>query len=318
LHILIYLPPVIVIRIASIPGSRKCTRGGAEERKMGEKNEDGIRGLQEQAILEAEDRKMDIGYALYRDHCARNPPKWRGNMELSIPYDNSGSILSIPRQHLAAKGFWIATVTGRPLAPSTRHRQDPRRVGLSIATRLDPTFSADRIFFSPEALLAALNRSQPGEVYYSEDVVRVAVGLPRVSRAILRELIGAVRRHGVGLIIVSPVHDDGRLVKPLRDCRDSAIIIFDDGGYEYLQREFLLSPEDVLAFTWFEVERVEDPGGSKTTMRYPRIEGRRVWGGTTPHPAQDLFARCQAMAEAYLVERYRDLLRNRVENSERE
>ena len=42
---------------------------------MGVKNEDGIRGLQEQAILEAEDRKMDIGYALYRDHCARNQPK---------------------------------------------------------------------------------------------------------------------------------------------------------------------------------------------------------------------------------------------------
>lgn len=278
---------------------------------MGAKNEERIRELREQAILEAEDRKMDIGYALYLDHCARNNQKCRSTMELSIPSDQSSSILSIPRQHLAAKGFWIATVTGRPLAPSTRHRQDPRRVGLSLATRLDPTFSADRIFFSPEALLAALDRSQPGEVYYFEDVVRVAVGLPRVSRAILRELIGAVRRHGVGLIIVSPVHDDGRLVKPLRDCRDSAIIIFDDGGYEYLQREFLLSPEDVLAFTWFEVERVEDPGGSKTTMRYPRLEGRRVQGGTTPYPAQDLFARCQAMAEAYLMDLYTEMLDSR-------
>ena len=229
-------------------------------------------------------------------------------MELSIPLGESGSILSIPRQHLAEKGFWIATVTGRPLALSTRHRQDPRRVGLSIATRLDPTFSADRIFFSPEALLAALDRSQPGEVYYLEDVVQVAAELPRASRAILHLLIGAVRRHGVGLILVSPVHDDGRLVRPLRDHRDSAIIAFDDVGYECLQRKFSLSPEDVLAFAWFEVERVEDPGGSKTTMRYPRIEGQRVRGGTTPYPAQDLFARCQAIAEAYLAEQYTELL----------
>jgi hypothetical protein len=229
-------------------------------------------------------------------------------MELSIPLGESGSILSIPRQHLAEKGFWIATVTGRPLALSTRHRQDPRRVGLSIATRLDPTFSADRIFFSPEALLAALDRSQPGEVYYLEDVVQVAAELPRASRAILHLLIGAVRRHGVGLILVSPVHDDGRLVRPLRDHRDSAIIAFDDDGYEYLQREFSLSPEDVLAFTWFEIERVEEPGISKTTMRYPRLEGRRVRGGTIPHPAQDLFARCQAMAGAYLVGLYTEML----------
>ena len=232
-------------------------------------------------------------------------------MELSIPSDNSGSILSIPRQHLAEKGFWIATVTGRSLNPFSQHRQDPRRVGLSIATRLDPTFSADRIFFSPEALLAALDRSHPGEVYYFEDVVQVAAEFPRASRAILHLLIGAVRRHGVGLIIVSPVHDDGYLVKPLRDRRDSAIITFDDDGYELLLREFSLSPEDVLAFTWFEVARVEEPGSSKTTMRYPRIEGRSVRGGITPYPAQDLLARCQAMAEAYLVERYTEMLDSR-------
>ena len=42
---------------------------------MGAKNEERIRELREQAILEAEDRKMDIGYALYLDHCARNQPK---------------------------------------------------------------------------------------------------------------------------------------------------------------------------------------------------------------------------------------------------
>lgn len=42
---------------------------------MGEYNEDEIRGLQEQGLLEAEDDKMDIGYAPYRDHCARNQPK---------------------------------------------------------------------------------------------------------------------------------------------------------------------------------------------------------------------------------------------------
>ncbi|MFA5407519.1 MAG: hypothetical protein WC343_01980 [Bacilli bacterium] len=42
---------------------------------MGVKNEDEIRGLQEQGLLEAEGYKLDIGYALYRDHCARDQPK---------------------------------------------------------------------------------------------------------------------------------------------------------------------------------------------------------------------------------------------------
>ena len=232
-------------------------------------------------------------------------------MELSIPSDQSSSILSIPRQHLAEKGFWIATVTGRPLDPSSRHRQDPRRVGLSLAMRLDSTFSADRIFFSPEALLAVLNRDQRGEVYYFEDVVQAAAGLPQFSRAApspVRVLIRAARQHGVGLVLVSPVHEDHYLVRPLRDDRDSAIIVFDEVGYECLQREYRISPDDALAFAWYENEGGAEPGGGQVTMRFPVIAGRKVQGGVAPHPPPELLSRCQAMAEGYLEGLYREAL----------
>ena len=130
-------------------------------------------------------------------------------MELSIPSEESDSILAIPRRHFAEQGSWVATVTGRPIDPTSPHRQDPRRVGLSLATRLDPTFSADRIFFDPDPLFAAMGRSRRGEVYYLEDIVQAAAGLPQFSRAApspVRVLIGAARQHGVGLVLVSPVH----------------------------------------------------------------------------------------------------------------
>jgi len=232
-------------------------------------------------------------------------------MELSIPSEESGSILAIPRRHFAEQGSWVATVTGRPIDPTSPHRQDPRRVGLSLAMRLDSTFSADRIFFSPEALLAVLNRGQRGEVYYFEDVVQAAAGLPQFSRAApspVRVLIGAARQHGVGLIVVSPVHAESYLAKPLRDGRDSAIIVFDEVGYEYLQREYLISPDDALAFAWYENEGGAEPGGGQVTMRFPVIAGRNVHGGITPHPSPELLSRCRAMAEAHLERWYREAL----------
>ena len=232
-------------------------------------------------------------------------------MELSIPSEESGSILAIPRRHFAEQGSWVATVTGRPIDPTSPHRQDPRKVGLSLAMRLDSTFSADRIFFSPEALLAVLNRGQRGEVYYFEDVVQAAAGLPQFSRAApspVRVLIGAARQHGVGLIVVSPVHAESYLAKPLRDGRDSAIIVFDEVGYEYLQREYLISPDDALAFAWYENEGGAEPGGGQVTMRFPVIAGRKVQGGVTPHPPRELLSRCQTKTEAYLEGRYREAL----------
>ena len=232
-------------------------------------------------------------------------------MELSIPSEESDSILAIPRRHFAERGSWIATVTGRPINPTPPHRQDPRRVGLSLATRLDPTFSADRVFFDPDPLFAALVQSQKGEVYYLEDIVQAAAGLPQFSRAVpspVRLLIGATRRHGVGLIVVSPVHAESYLAKPLRDGRDSAIIVFDEVGYEYLQREYLISPDDALAFAWYENEGGAEPGGGQVTMRFPVIAGRKVQGGVTPHPPRELLSRCQTKTEAYLEGRYREAL----------
>jgi hypothetical protein len=234
-------------------------------------------------------------------------------MELSIPSEESDSILAIPRRHFAERGSWIATVTGRPINPTPPHRQDPRRVGLSLATRLDPTFSADRVFFDPDPLFAALVQSQKGEVYYLEDIVQAAAGLPQFSRAVpspVRLLIGAARRHGVGLIVVSPVHAESYLVKPLRDGRDSAIIVFDEVGYEYLQREYLISPEDALAFAWYENEVAAEPGGD-WAMKFPVIAGRKVRGGVAPHPPPELLSRCQAMAEGYLEGLYRRIVENR-------
>ena len=235
-------------------------------------------------------------------------------MELSIPSEESGSILAIPRRHFAEQGSWVATVTGRPINPTSPHRQDPRRVGLSLATRLDPAFSADRIFFDPDPLFAALGRSRRGEVYYLEDVVQAAAGLPQFSRAVpspVRVLIGAARQHGVGLVLVSPVHEDHYLVRPLRDGRDSAIIVFDEVGYEYLQREYLISPDDALAFAWYENEGGAEPGGGQVTMRFPVIAGRKVQGGVAPHPPPELLSRCQAMAERYLEGLYRRIVENR-------
>jgi len=202
-------------------------------------------------------------------------------------------------------------VTGRPINPTSPHRQDPRRVGLSLATRLDPAFSADRIFFDPDPLFAALGRSRRGEVYYLEDIVQAAAGLPQFSRAApspVRLLIGAARRHGVGLIVVSPVHAESYLVKPLRDGRDSAIIVFDEVGYEYLQREHLISPDDALGFAWYENEVAAEPRGDPVSMRFPVIAGRKVHGGVTPHPPQELLSRCQTKAEAYLEGLYREAL----------
>ena len=232
-------------------------------------------------------------------------------MELSIPSEESDSILALPRRHFAERGSWIATVTGRPINPTSPHRQDPRRVGLSLATRLDPAFSADRIFFDPDPLFAALGRSRRGEVYYLEDIVQAAAGLPQFSRAApspVRLLIGAARRHGVGLIVVSPVHAESYLVKPLRDGRDSAIIVFDEVGYEYLQREHLISPDDALGFAWYENEVAAEPRGDPVSMRFPVIAGRKVHGGVTPHPPQELLSRCQTKAEAYLEGLYREAL----------
>lgn len=234
----------------------------------------------------------------------------RHKMELSIHLDGSDSILAIPRRHFAEQGSWVATVTGRPINPTPPHRQDPRRVGLSLATRLDPAFSADRIFFDPDPLFAALGRSRRGEVYYLEDVVQAAAGLPQFSRAApspVRVLIGAARQHGVGLIVVSPVHAESYLVKPLRDGRDSAIIVFDEVGYEYLQREYLISPDDALAFAWYENEAAAEPWGN-WAMKFPVIAGRKVHGGVAPHPPPELLSRCQAMAEGYLEGRYREAL----------
>ena len=231
-------------------------------------------------------------------------------MELSIPSEESDSILAIPRRHFAERGSWIGTVTGRPINPTSPHRQDPRRVGLSLATRLDPAFSADRIFFDPDPLFAALGRSRRGEVYYLEDIVQAAAGLPQFSRAVpspVRLLIGATRRHGVGLIVVSPVHAESYLVKPLRDGWDSAIIVFDEVGYEYLQREYLISPDDALGFAWYENEAAAEPGGN-WAMKFPVIAGRKVHGGVTPHPPPELLSRCQTKAEAYLEGRYREIL----------
>ncbi len=232
-------------------------------------------------------------------------------MELSISSEESDSILAIPRRHFAERGSWIGTVTGRPINPTSPHRQDPRRVGLSLATRLDPAFSADRIFFDPDPLFAALGRSRRGEVYYLEDIVQAAAGLPQFSRAApspVRLLIGAARRHGVGLIVVSPVHAESYLVKPLRDGRDSAIIVFDEVGYEYLQREHLISPDDALGFAWYENEVAAEPRGDPVSMRFPVIAGRKVHGGVTPHPPQELLSRCQTKAEAYLEGLYREAL----------
>lgn len=234
-------------------------------------------------------------------------------MELSIPSEESDSILAIPRRHFAEQGSWVATVTGRPIDPTSPHRQDPRRVGLSLAMRLDSTFSADRIFFSPEALLAVLNRGQRGEVYYLEDVVQAAAGLPQFSRAApspVRVLIGAARQHGVGLVLVSPVHEDHYLVRPLRDDRDSAIIVFDEVGYECLQREYRISPDGALAFAWYENEAAAEPGGN-WAMKFPVIAGRKVQGGVTPHPPRELLSRCQAMGEGYLEGLYRRIVENR-------
>lgn len=232
-------------------------------------------------------------------------------MELSIPSEESDSILAIPRRHFAERGSWIGTVTRRPINPTSPHRQDPRKVGLSLATRLDPTFSADRIFFDPDPLLAALEQSRPGEIYYFEDVVLSVAGLPQFSRTFaspIKTLLAAVRRHGVGLLLAAQ-GEDQTLVRPLRDRRDSVIITYDDLGYETLHEAFPHLPEDILVATWYESTGIPLPGVSLRRTEAPVIGGRTVTGVIMPQPPADLLAACQAMAEAYLEGRYRRLVK---------
>jgi hypothetical protein len=242
-------------------------------------------------------------------------------MELSIPSEESDSILAIPRRHFAEQGSWIGTVTRGPFVfPDSPHRKDPRRFGLTIATRLDPTFSADRIFFDPEPLLAALQQSHRREVYYLEEVVQPAGGLLEFSRTVaspLRTLLAAVRRHGIGLLLVARGADQ-TLVRPLRDRRDSVIITYDDIGYETLHEAVPALPEDALAATWYESTGFSLPGVSLRRTETPVIGGRAVTGVILPQPPADLLAACQAKAEADLEGRYREMLMAGVENSESE
>jgi hypothetical protein len=219
-------------------------------------------------------------------------------MELSIPSEESDSILAIPRRHFAEQGFWIATVTRGPfVTQNSPHRKDPRRFGLMIATRLDPTFSADRIFFDPDPLLVALQQSRRGDVYYLEDVA-----LP----AGLRTLLAAVRWHGVGLLLAARGEDQSWF-GPFATAGDSVIITFDDVGYETLHEGIPALPEDVLAATWYERTGFSLPGISLRRTETPVLGGREVTGVILPQPSADLLAACQAKAEAYLEGRYREI-----------
>lgn len=231
-------------------------------------------------------------------------------MEYSIPPEESGSILSIPGRHLARRGSWIATVTEHPLDIPSLPPQGSRKVGLLLAGRIDPTFSADRIFFSPELLLAALEQSRPGEVYYLEDAILNVAGLLQFTREPgnpIRDLIVAVRRHGVGLILVSKVPDN-HLTYLIRNARNTAIILRDLANKEPLLGDVLEPSTEPLAFVWYECRAEVLYGRRGAVMRIPVINGQRVAGILAPQPPEDLLQRCQSQAEENRVARYQEAL----------
>lgn len=66
---------------------------------------------------------------------------------------------AVPPTPLQYKRSWICTISSESqVAPN------PTKAALSIAQKVDPSFSAERMCFSDAQLLEALDRSQPGEL----------------------------------------------------------------------------------------------------------------------------------------------------------
>lgn len=218
-------------------------------------------------------------------------------MELPIPLEEPDSVLSIPRQHLAKRGSWIATVTGQPLDPRYPHWESPRKIALSLAAQIDSTFSVDRTFFSTKTLLEGLEQSHPGEIYYFEDLNPSSVlgGLSLINEIAysIRDLLFAARRRGVGLILVTPAPDP-HLSLPIRINRNSAILV-------------RAVDESLLAY-WFECRKEVLNGKVRHVMRYPVIKGEPILRIRFSLPPEDLLRECESRAENYREARHQEML----------
>ncbi|MFA5622218.1 MAG: hypothetical protein WC948_05915 [Thermovirgaceae bacterium] len=179
----------------------------------------------------------------------------------------------IPRARLREGRSWICTVCG------TQARTHP---GLALANGIDPTFSAERVFFSCASLLAALEEGVPGQVYYLEDRT------PGIRN--YRGVLAAVLRQKVGLIVEIPT-DDHHHPALIRANRDTAL--FCDAR----------DPEG-RRVRWYEVAR----GAGRRRLVHPEVGGETVSGITIPDPPEALLAAyremIQDLEEVSWIERY--------------
>lgn len=201
----------------------------------------------------------------------------------------------IPPTPLIKGKSWICTVSRSIL--STRPRiDDARMAALSIAQMADPTFSMDRIAFSPEDLLGYLRKSKPGKMYYLEGIPSLTPGWRRLVKERAGDLaLSAVRKSGVGLIIASSMISPCCWAKDVRDHRDTEICTLSCDASD--------APEPFkghIGLEWHESIRRSTPEGTKIELRYPVVNDRRITRVFVPWPSEDLQTQYREIREAYI------------------
>lgn len=201
----------------------------------------------------------------------------------------------IPPTPLSQGKSWLCTVSRSIL--STRPRiDDARMAGLSIAQMVDPTFSVDRIAFSPEDLLGyLLQRSKPGEVYYLEDMPTSPTRQWPGRESAGDLALSAVRKSGVGLILASSMYSPCCWKKDIRDHRDTAICTLSDNASDLCEQ-----CKGHIGLEWHESIRRSTSEGTKVELRYPVVDDRRITRVFVPWPSEDLQVQCHKMREAYI------------------
>lgn len=104
-------------------------------------------------------------------------------------------IQAIPRRRLDRGLSWVCAIAGRD-------QKNRYRAALSLAAEIDPTFTINRYCFTPKELVAALEQSQPGQVFVFEEI-ETTIFYP------YRNLGVFAYEYKVGLIVVVPGRNNG-------------------------------------------------------------------------------------------------------------
>ncbi|MFA5408154.1 MAG: hypothetical protein WC343_05215 [Bacilli bacterium] len=105
-----------------------------------------------------------VGAALILPQESRfvTPPSRPGTENVDLPLTKK-VIQAIPRRRLDRGLSWVCAIAGRD-------QKNRCHAALSLAAEIDPTFTINRYCFTPKELVAALEQSQPGQVFVFEEI----------------------------------------------------------------------------------------------------------------------------------------------------